>query len=191
MNTPLITRQYEDLEIPQAGTYAFDTVHSHVGFVVRHLVVAKARGRFGTFDGRISIAENPDESSVDVTIDASSIDTRDEQRDAHLRSPDFFDVERFPTVTFRSTGVGHASGNRFAVDGDLTIRGVTRPVRLDVELDGVTQDPWGRTRAAFSARTQVNREDFGLTWNQALETGGVLVGKDVTIEIEVETVRQP
>jgi polyisoprenoid-binding protein YceI len=191
MSTAIATRHYEDLEIPQAGTYAFDPVHSHVGFVVRHLVVAKARGRFGTFDGRVWIAENPEESSVDVTIDASSIDTRDERRDAHLRSPDFFDVERFPTIRFRSTGLSHVTGNRFAVDGDLTIHGVTRPVRLDVELDGVTQDPWGATRAVFSARTQVDREDFGLTWNQTLETGGVLVGKDVTIEIEVETVKQP
>jgi polyisoprenoid-binding protein YceI len=184
------TRTLDGVEIPAAGTYSIDAAHSHVGFTVRHLVVAKTRGRFGTFSGSVVVADDPLASSVSVEIDAASIDTRDEGRDGHLRSGDFFDVERFPTITFRSTDVAPAGKGRFSVTGDLTVRGVTRPVVLDVELEGLATDPWGGSRAVFSASTEIDREDFGLTWNQTLETGGVLVGKSVKIEIEAETVYQ-
>ena len=184
------TRTVDGLAIPEAGTYSFDPSHSQVGFVVRHLVVAKVRGAFNAFDGAITIADDPSQSSVEVTIDTNSIDTRDEQRDGHLRNADFFDVENHPTMTYKSTRVSHEKGNRWLVDGDLTIKGVTRSVPLEVELEGVTKDPWGNTRAVFSASAQIDRDAFGLSWNQALETGGFLVGKDVKIEIELETVRQ-
>ncbi len=183
-------RTYDGAQIPAAGTYGFDVSHSHVGFVAKHLVVAKTRGRFAAFDGSLVIAENPVESSIDVSIDVNSIDTRDEGRDGHLKSADFFDAENFPTVTYRSTAVRHVSDDEWAVDGDLTVRGVTLPVPLSVVFDGETTDPWGGQRAVFTATAKVNREDFGLTWNQSLETGGVLVGKDIKIEIEVEAVLQ-
>lgn len=172
------------------GTYAVDASHSHVGFKVRHLVVAKVRGRFADFDGTITIADDPQHGSVTVTVPLASIDTRDEQRDAHLRSPDFFDVEQFPTMTFRSTAVREVEAGRYEVDGELTVRGVTEPLTLQVSFDGTARDPWGGERLAFSATARLNREDFGLTWNQTLDTGGVLVGKDIDIEIEVEAVKQ-
>jgi polyisoprenoid-binding protein YceI len=137
------------------------------------------------------VADDPAASSVEVTIDAASIDTGDATRDGHLRSADFLDVEGHPSLTFTSTGVRAAGSGRWAVDGDLTVRGVTRTVVLDVELEGVAADPWGGERAVFSASTEIDREDFGLVWNQALEGGGVLVGRKVKIEIEAEAVRQP
>jgi polyisoprenoid-binding protein YceI len=183
------TRPFEGLEIPAAGSYSYDVGHSHVGFAVRHLMVSKTRGRFTSFGGSLVIADDPLESSIDVTIDVASIDSDDEQRDGHLRSADFFDAERFPTVHFVSTGVRHVGGSDFEVDGDLTVRDVTRPVVLKVEFEGATTDPWGNDRVGFTASTKLNREDWGLTWNQALETGGVLVGKDVTIDIEVEATK--
>ena len=186
-----ITRTVNGIEAPPAGTYLLDESHTHVGFVARHLVVAKTRGRFAAFRGTVVIGEDPLASSVDVEIDAASVDTRDARRDEHLRSPDFFDAERHPSIRFRSTGVREAVNGHFLLDGELTVRDVTRPVQLRVELDGAVTDPWGGTRAAFSASAEVNREDFGLTWNQALEGGGVLVGKTVTIEIEAEAVLQP
>src|SRR5262249_24514653 len=123
---------------------------------------------------------------VDVTIDASSIDTREPRRDEHLRSPDFLDVERFPTLTYRSTSAEQTGRNTLRVHGELTIRGVTRPVDLDVEYHGIVADPWGNTKAGFSATAEINRDDFGMTWNAALETGGVLVGPKLKIEIEIE-----
>ncbi len=175
---------------PSPGTWAIDTAHSTVGFVVRHLVAAKARGRFGEFGGDIHVADRPEESSVVVEIAAASIDTGQPDRDAHLRSPDFFDVEQFPTIGFRSTAARVRDEHRFEVDGDLTVRGVTKPVTLTVEYGGVVRDPFGNEKAIFSAETEVNREDFGLTWNQALETGGVLVGKTAKIELEIEATRQ-
>jgi polyisoprenoid-binding protein YceI len=184
------TRTLDGIQLPAAGTYSLDPSHSHVGFTARHLVVAKVRGRFGAFSGSVVVAEDPLASSVSVEIDVASIDTRDEGRDGHLKSADFFDVERFPSITFRSTGVRPAGRGRFAVDGDLTVRGVTRPVVLDVVLEGVASDPWGGQRAVFSATTEIDREDFGLTWNQALETGGVLVGNRIKVEIEAEAVLQ-
>ena len=184
------TRTFEGVEIPTAGRYVLDVTHTTVGFVAKHLVVAKTRGRFGEFDGAITIADEPLSSTVEVTIQAASIDSRTEDRDAHLRSPDFLDVEQFPTLSFRSTGVRHQGGNKFLVDGELNIKGVTNPVVLDMELDGVMGDPWGGQRVAFTASTQIDREAFGLTWNVALETGGVMVGKQVKIEIEGEAVRE-
>jgi polyisoprenoid-binding protein YceI len=186
----ITTRNFNGLDIPEAGSFVIDTSHSAAQFSVRHLMVAKTKGRFTDFSGTIDIAENPLESSVQVTIQAGSIATGDDQRDGHLRSPDFFDIEQFPTLTYKSRSVRHVKGSSFVVEGDLTVRGVTKPVSLDLDYEGTVGDPWGGVRAVFSAKTKINREDFGLTWNQALETGGVLVGKDVTIDLEVEAVRQ-
>jgi len=184
-------RIVDGAEVPTAGTYALDASHSQVGFAVRHLMVSKTRGRFSDFAGTIEIGENPLDSSVDVTIQAASIDTRDEQRDGHLRSGDFFDAEAHPTLTYKSRSVRPAGGDgQYIVDGDLTIKGVTRPVPLELTFEGGATDPWGGVRAGFSARAELDREAFGLSWNQALETGGVLVGKKVTIEIEAEAVKQ-
>lgn len=192
MSTPTLeqaTRTFEGRSIPAAGTYSFDVAHSHVGFTAKHLMIAKVRGRFGSFSGQVAIAEEPLASSVEVNIDAASIDTRDPQRDGHLRSADFLDADNFPSLTYKSTSVRHTGDDEWAVDGELTIRGVTRNVPLAVVFDGAALDPWGGTRAVFSASAKINREDFGLTWNQALETGGVLVGKDVVITIEAEAVK--
>jgi polyisoprenoid-binding protein YceI len=185
-----VSRTVDGIEAPPAGTYQLDESHTHVGFVARHLVVAKTRGRFASFRGTVAIGEDPLASSVDVEIDTAGVDTRDQRRDEHLRSADFFDSEHHPTIRYRSTGVRAASPGRFVLDGELTVRDATRPVPLEVTYDGAVTDPWGGTRAAFSASAEVNREDFGLTWNQALEGGGVLVGKTVTIEIEAEAVLQ-
>jgi polyisoprenoid-binding protein YceI len=171
--------------------WAFDQVHSSVNFTVRHMVVSKVRGRFAKWDGTLAMDENdPSGGSVDVAIDAASIDTGVDQRDGHLRSPDFFDVERYPTIAFRSTRVEKAGAGILKVTGDLTMHGVTRPVVLDVEYAGSTKDPWGGERAGFSARAQIDRKDFGLTYNQLLETGGVLVGESVEIAIEAELVKK-
>jgi polyisoprenoid-binding protein YceI len=174
---------------PAAGTYALDPSHAHVGFRVRHLM-SKVRGRFADVDGVLRVAEEPLDSTVEVTVSLASIDTRDGTRDGHLRSADFFDVESHPAMTFRSTGVREVGDGRVDVDGELTIKGITRPLTLHATFDGSGRDPWGGERAGFSATGVVDREDFGLTWNQALETGGVLVGRQVTLEIEAEFVKQ-
>ena len=176
------------LTVPDAGTYEIDPSHSVVEFVVRHLGLAKVRGRFNEFEGTIVIGDDPMDSRVDAVIRAASIDTRDDRRDEHLRSADFLDVEHHPTLEFHSTEVGRR-GSDFRVDGDLTIRGVSRPVTLDLEMEGAAEDPWGNSRVGFSATTEVDREQFGLTWNQALESGGWLVGKQVRIELSCEAVR--
>ncbi|MCL4312583.1 MAG: YceI family protein [Actinobacteria bacterium] len=183
--TPLV-RSIAGREVPSAGDWEIDPSHSSAEFRVRHLVAAKVRGRFGKLQGTIHIAEVPEESTVEVTIEAASIDTRDEQRDGHLRSPDFLDVEKYPSLTFRSTKVVPVSSDKWKVEGELTIRNVTRPVTLDVEFNGVVLDMEGKERAGFSATTEIDRYDFDLTWNQTLETGGLLVGKQIQIEIEVE-----
>jgi len=177
-------------DLPAAGTYGLDVSHSHVGFKVRHLMVSKVRGRFADFEGTVTIAEDPLQSSVDVAVQLGSIDTRDAGRDEHLRSADFFDVGNNPTMTYRSSGVREVGKGRFVVDGDLTLKGVTKQVALTVTFDGNATDPWGNARAAFTATAEIDREDFGLTWNQALEAGGVLVAKLVEIEIEAEAVKQ-
>lgn len=179
----------ETRTLPTAGTWAIDASHSEVGFSVRHLGISKTKGRFGSFSGDIVVAERPEDSRVSVEIDAASVDTRDAGRDEHLRSADFFDVETHPALTFTTTDVA-AKGDRWVVTGDLAIAGVTKPVVLDTEVTGLATDPWGNDRVAFHASTEINREDFGLTWNAALETGGFLVGKTVKIDLEVEAVLQ-
>jgi polyisoprenoid-binding protein YceI len=184
------TRTIETRELPAAGRWMIDSTHSDIQFIARHMMISKVRGHFRGFSGVIDIAEEPEQSSVEVTIVASGIDTGDPDRDRHLRSPDFLDVERFPELRFRSTSVRPA-GNRWEVSGELTIRGVTRPITLDVEFCGVAVDPWNNVRAGFLATTEINREDFDLTWNQALESGGFVVGKGVKIEADVEAIRQP
>ena len=177
--------------LPTKGTWTLDNSHSQASFVVRHLMVSKVRGRFGELSGTIEAAENPLESVVTATIDASSIDTRDEQRDGHLRSPDFLDVERFPNLQFRSTGITEQGPGRWTLTGDLTIRDVTRPVEVDVTYEGLAVNPFTSAKTVgFSATTEIDREDFGLTWNQTVEGGGVLVGKKVQIDLEVEAVQE-
>jgi polyisoprenoid-binding protein YceI len=172
-------------------SWSLDTSHSTVGFRVRHMVVSKVSGRFTRWSGTLQLGgRNLQDSRVDVSIDVASIDTGVEKRDAHLRSPDFFDAARFPRIAFRSARVDSAGEDRYRVTGDLTIRGVTRPVALDVEFGGRTKDPWGGERVGFTARAALDRREFGLTWNQALETGGVLVGEKVEIELELEAVKQ-
>jgi polyisoprenoid-binding protein YceI len=175
---------------PAAGVYEIDKSHSMVEFVSRHLMVTKVRGRFSEFSGAITVGETPEESAVEVTIDAASIDSRDEKRDAHLRSSDFLDVENHPTIEFRSTEVEVIDEERLRVTGDLTIRGVTRPVTLDATFDGEFADPWGNQRMGFSAAAEIDREDWGLTWNVALETGGVLVARKARLELTVSAVRK-
>lgn len=187
---PTLTSTANLTDVPARGTWEIDPSHSRVEFSVRHLGLSKVRGRFGVFSGRLHVADEAEESSVEVSIDAASIDTRAEDRDAHLRGPDFLDTEAFPTVEFHSTSIAPRGSDRWDVAGELTIRGATRPVVLEADLEGVAVDPWGNTRGGLSGRTRIDREDFGLTWNQVLETGGVLVGKAVDIEVEVEVVRQ-
>jgi polyisoprenoid-binding protein YceI len=169
------------------GTWVIDPAHTEVGFVVRHMMVSKVKGRFATVEGTITVAEDVLASSVEATIDAASIDTRDVNRDAHLKSADFFEVEKYPTITFRSTGL-RADGDDFVLDGDLTIRGTTRPVSLELEFNGTQPNPLaeGKPTAGFSAQTEISRKDFGLEWNVALETGGVLVADKIKILLEVE-----
>ncbi len=170
------------------GVWNVDSSHSTIGFVVRHLMVSKVRGHFGTFTGTLTIADDPLESKVEASAETASISTADETRDNHLRSADFFDVENFPTINFVSTGI-ERQGNDYVLHADLTIKGVTKPVDFQLEFDGVTADPWGGTRAGFSAETEINRKDWGLTWNVAIETGGVVVGDKVKIQLEVEVVK--
>jgi polyisoprenoid-binding protein YceI len=174
-----------------AGTWEIDPVHSEVSFVVRHMVVSKVRGRFDRFSGTIVTDEDLGRSSVNVTIDASSISTSEPNRDNHVRSADFLDVEKFPELTFRSTGVRSEHGAYF-VDGELTIRGVTRPVTLDVEVNGFTPDPYGGTRAGFSATTEINRDSFGVSFNGPIPgTDNAMVLSDkVNLTLEVEAVLQ-
>jgi polyisoprenoid-binding protein YceI len=169
--------------------WTFDTSHSGISFSVRHLMISKVRGSFGKWSGTFEYDEaDPTKSTIEVRIDATSIDTREEKRDGHLRSPDFFDVANHPELAFKSTAVKR-DGDDYVVTGDLTIRGVTRAVDLKVESLGRGKDPWGNERVAFAAKTTINRKDFGLNWNQALETGGILVGEKVEIELDVQAVK--
>jgi polyisoprenoid-binding protein YceI len=172
-----------------AGTWNIDPSHSEVGFVVRHVMVSKVKGVFSKFEGAITVDEDPLRSRVEATIDASSIDTREPQRDAHLRSSDFFDVETHPEIRFVSTSVA-PNGDDFVVTGDLTIHGVTRQVELDLEFNGVAPDPWGGLRAGFSANTEISRADFGIVFNIPLDGGGVVVGDKIKISLEIEAVLQ-
>ena len=171
--------------------WEIDSSHSSIHFSVRHLVIAKVRGQFSRWTGSLQVPGGDFErASLDVTIDASSIDTGVADRDAHLRSGDFFDVESHPEITFTSSGIKRTASDRLQVTGALTIKGIPRDVALDVEVLGRAKDPWGNERAAFSATTSVDRRDFGLTWNQVLETGGVMVGERIDIAIDIEAVRQ-
>ncbi|HEX7715972.1 MAG TPA: YceI family protein [Marmoricola sp.] len=181
------TRQVGDAVLPAAGTWEIDPVHADVAFTGRHFMVTKVRGRFTDVSGAVVVGEDLNDSRVDVVIATASVESGSAARDEHLRSPELFDVEQFPEATFRSVSVDW-QGTRGVVQGDLTIHGVTRRVPLEVTFEGYVRDPWGGDRAIFSATTRVNREDFGVTWNVALEAGGVLVSKEVTIDIEVETV---
>ena len=175
---------------PTRTTWKIDPVHSQIEFGVRHMMITTVKGRFAGVEGTVRFDEaRPDEAEVDVRIDASTIDTREAQRDAHLRSADFFDVERYPHITFRSTGALKRNGREFTLTGDLTLHGVTKPVVLDVVEEGRGKDPWGGERLGFSATTKIKRSDFGLTWNQALETGGVLVSDDIKVSLELQLIK--
>jgi polyisoprenoid-binding protein YceI len=172
------------------NTWHIDAAHSGINFSIRHLMVSKVRGRFAKFAGTARLDDGDlTASSVEATIDASSIDTGTAQRDDHLRSGDFFDVERFPQLRFSSTRIEKVGGDRYRVVGNLTIRDVTREVTLDTEYAGRGKDPWGNERVAFAAKASIDRKDFGLGWNQALEAGGVLVGDRVEIELDVQVVK--
>jgi polyisoprenoid-binding protein YceI len=171
-----------------AGTWKIDPVHSDVSFTVRHMMVSKVRGRFGTFEGEIVTAPDPLDSSVTATIDLGSVDTNNPQRDAHIRSSDFFAVDAHPTMTFRSTGIRPAGEGLYVVDGELTLRGVTRALSLDLEFNGFGPDPYGGIRAGFSATTELNRRDFGIDISMPLDGGGVVVGDKVTVSLEIEAV---
>jgi polyisoprenoid-binding protein YceI len=175
---------------PTRTTWKIDAAHSHVEFAVRHLMITTVRGRFAGVQGTVTTDEaDPTRSAVDVTIDAATIDTREPQRDAHLKSADFFDVETHPAITFTSTGVSDVKGDTFKLAGNLTMHGVTREVTLNVTSEGRGKDPWGGERAGYSATTKVNRSDFGLTWNQVLETGGIAVGDEIKISLDLELVK--
>jgi polyisoprenoid-binding protein YceI len=186
MSTTTIATEVEQL----AGTYTIDPAHSRVGFVARHAMVTKVRGGFNDFAGTFTIdADDPSASTAELTIEAASIDTRNADRDAHLRSNDFFAMDEHPQLTFRSTAVEQVSDADYRVTGDLTLRGVTKPVTIDLEYTGAAVDPWGNTRVGFEGSTKVNRKDWGVNWNAALEAGGVLVSEKVTLEFEISATR--
>ena len=182
--------QVKGTEIPAASTWTADPGHSSIGFTARYVMLSKVRGKFGTFDATIRVAGTIEDSSVEATIDAATIDTGNDMRDEHLRSADFLAVEQFPNLTFRSTKVERVGDETLRMLGDLTIRDVTRPVVLDAEFEGSGRDLSGKDRIAFSARTEIDREEFGISWNKALETGGVVVGPKVGIQIDIQAVRE-
>ncbi|MFS8478962.1 MAG: YceI family protein [Micromonosporaceae bacterium] len=221
--TASATRTWNGLTIPAPGIYLLDQAHKRIGFVARHMMVSPVRGEFREATARIVVAEDPFASSVTATIQTASIDTANPERDAHLSSPDFLDVERFPTLEYRSTGIKWQGNNdpiffwarlrnnrltrhndayiraaqqpagtttQFVLTGELTVKGITRPVDLQVEFGGARRDPYGRDIFGFSATAEIDREDYGLVWNVVLEGGGVLVGKNVRIEIAGEAIRQ-
>lgn len=172
------------------GTYTIDPTHSRIGFVARHAMVTKVRGSFDEFEGTgFFDAEAPERSQLSVTIQVASIDTRNADRDAHLRSNDFFDMAQFPTITFRSTSVSALDSDTYRVAGELTIKGVTKAIALDLELTGTAIDPWNNTRLGLEGSTVINRKDWGVSWNAALEAGGVLVSEKVTLEFEISAIR--
>lgn len=170
------------------GTWNIDASHSRVGFVARHLMITKVRGSFERFTGTVTVGADLASSSVEATVELDSINTGDEKRDGHLKSPDFFNVEVNPTMTFRSTAIT-VNGTSGVLSGDLTLNGITKGVAFDVDFEGVGQDPWGGTRASFSGSTEINRKDWGVEWNVALEAGGVLVSEKVKIELDIQVVK--
>lgn len=184
------TRTVADLEYPSPGVWRIDPGHAEIAFIGRHFGLTKVRGRFTGVDGSVTVADVIADSTVDVSIDMASVHSGDQARDDHLRSEDFFDVERHPVATFRSTQVD-VTGHTGRLTGDLTIRGVTKPVVLTVEYLGHAADPWGNQRAVFTAAGVINREDWGLTWNMLLDSGGLLVSKEIRIEIEIELIHEP
>ena len=185
--TPTTPSTLSDL----SGTWTLDAAHTRIGFVARHAMVTKVRGAFNEFEGTAVVdGSNMAASTVQVTIQATSIDTRNEQRDGHLRSNDFLAMEEYPTITFTSTEVRPAGDNSFELVGDLTIKGVTNSVAIPFEFEGAATDPFGNLRAGFEGQVTINRKDYGITWNAALETGGVLVSDDVTLELEISAIKQ-
>ncbi len=186
--TATTTSQVGNLIDP--GTWSIDASHSSVEFVARHLMVTKVRGRFGSVEGTITIADDPLQSSVRASVDVASVSSGDAKRDEHLRSADFFDADTYPKIEFASTKVEDRGDGKYALTGDLTVHGVTKRVTWDLEYEGSVKDPWGGTRAGFSASVDVNRKDWGLEWNLALETGGFVVSDKVRLNLEVEAVKQ-
>jgi polyisoprenoid-binding protein YceI len=183
-----LTRVVDGEVVPAPGTYKLDRAHTVVAFVARHLMVTKVRGTFSEFEGTVVVAEDPTASSVQATIRTDSVSTGEPQRDAHLRSGDFLEQDRYPTMTFSSTLVRPVGDGKWQVTGDLSIKDVTRSVVLDLEFNGATSDPWGGVRLGFSASTEIDRTDYGVSWNTALDGGGVVVGNRVKIEIEAEAI---
>ena len=171
-----------------AGTWNLDPTHTAISFTVRHMMLSKVRGKFSEFTAEVTIADDPLQSSLVAEVQMASIDTGNDDRDQHLRTNDFFDIENHPTMTLRSAGF-EGSGSDYTMHAELTVRGVTKHVDFDFEFTGVGQDPWGNTRAGFTATATINRKDFGIEWNAPLETGGVLVGDKVQIEIDTQIVK--
>jgi polyisoprenoid-binding protein YceI len=187
--TDSTTRQYEGLTIPATGTFSLDPAHTRVGFVARHLMVSKVRGSFSEVSGTITVAEDPTQSSVQASIVVKSVSTGVDARDNHLRSADFFEADSHPTIEFASTSLTPKGGNEFLLRGDLTIKTTTVPVELDVEFEGVTTNPYGKEVFGFSATGEIDREEFGITYNMVLEAGGVMISNKIKLEIEGEAIR--
>lgn len=188
----MTTEAAAGLEADLTGHYTLDPVHTRLGFVARHAMVTKVRGRFQEFEGSDYLdAQNPSDSNVEVTIHAKSVDTGSGDRDNHLRSNDFFDMDQYPTITFKSTGIEAQGDGSYRVTGDLTIKGTTKPVTIDFDFTGAAIDPWGNQRVGFEGSTIINRKDWGVSWNAPLEAGGLLVSEKVTLEIDVSAVKQP
>jgi polyisoprenoid-binding protein YceI len=183
-------RRPEAGNAPAAGSYVLDPVHSYVSFTARHLMVTKIRGRFPVTAGKLVIAEDPTRSVVEATIDVTAVESGDPKRDEHLRSADFFESDKYPTATFRSTKVEDHGDGEFTLQGELTLRDTTRPVTLEGEYLGSQASPWGDTRVGFSAETEVSRKDWGLEWNVALEAGGVVVGDKIKLAIDAEWIKE-
>ena len=188
-SAPTPTRTVAGTELPGAGIWKVDPGHAEVGFVGRHLTLTKVRGRFRVVDATVEIGDRIENSRIEATIQMASVDSGDDTRDDHLRSADLFDVDRYPTATFRSIRI-KPQGSRGVVVGDLTIKDVTRPVELEVEFLGAVVDPWGNQRAVFDGRGRLNREDWGLTWNMVLDSGSLLVSKEIELTLHVELIRQ-
>ena len=190
MSTSIKTETKPEVEESLSGTYHLDPAHSRLGFVARHAMVTKVRGQFTDFEGQLTIdADDPSKSSAEVTIQAASVATGNVDRDNHLRTNDFFDVPTYPTWTFKSTKAEQVGEDTYRLTGDLTVKDVTKPVSLDFEFTGAAKDPWGNTRLGFEGRAVINRKDWGVAFNVALEAGGVLVSEKITIEIDVAAVK--